>query len=168
MCENSKMFNIISRCFSFFNNTPPASWVAYITQGLLTCCSCLYYSPMGLQKPLIKLCDVRNESSSFVSEASNRSRFWLISEHKKSNLFRIELMFYCPIIGRFWFFSLILVRTLKFLFSGSYLLSFIVVGIAKSNTEGYTASILLSFMTPGHSFGFQILFIELKILFARI
>ena len=123
---------------------------------------------MGLQKPLIKICDVRNESSSFVSEASNRSRFWLISEHKKSNLFRIELMFYCPIIGRFWFFSLILVRTLKFLFSGSYLLSFIVVGIAKSNTEGYTASILLSFMTPGHSFGFQILFIELQILFARI
>ena len=42
--KNSKMFNITSRYFSFFNNKPPASWVALITRDFLTCYSCSYYS----------------------------------------------------------------------------------------------------------------------------
>ena len=42
--ENSKIFNITSKYFSFFNNTPPAWWVAHITRRFLTCYPCLYYS----------------------------------------------------------------------------------------------------------------------------
>ena len=41
--ENSKMSNITSKYFSFFNT---ASWVAHITRDFLTCYSCLYYSSM--------------------------------------------------------------------------------------------------------------------------
>ena len=44
--ENSKIFNITSKYFSFFNNKPPASWVAHITSDFLTCCPCSYYSFM--------------------------------------------------------------------------------------------------------------------------
>ena len=44
--ENSKMFNITSKYFSFFNNKPPASWVAHITRDFLTCYSSSYFSPM--------------------------------------------------------------------------------------------------------------------------
>ena len=38
--ENSKVFNITSKYFSFFNNKPPASWVAHTTRDFLTCHSC--------------------------------------------------------------------------------------------------------------------------------
>ena len=41
--ENSKMFNITSKHFSFFNNKPPESWAACITRDFLTCYSCSYY-----------------------------------------------------------------------------------------------------------------------------
>ena len=44
--ENSKMFNITSKYFTFFNNKPPTSWVTHITRGFLTCYSCSYYSSM--------------------------------------------------------------------------------------------------------------------------
>ena len=44
--ENSRMFIITSKYFSFFNNEPLASWVAHITRDFLTCYSCLYYSSM--------------------------------------------------------------------------------------------------------------------------
>ena len=44
--ENSKMFNITSKYFSFFNNKLPASWVAHITRDFLSCYSCSYYSSM--------------------------------------------------------------------------------------------------------------------------
>ena len=36
-CENSKMFNITSKHFSFFKNKPPANWVTHITRDFLTC-----------------------------------------------------------------------------------------------------------------------------------
>ena len=48
--ENSKIFNITSKYFSFFNNKPPASWVAHITRDFLTCYSTSYYSSMLLEK----------------------------------------------------------------------------------------------------------------------
>ena len=35
----SKMFNITSKYFSFFNNKPTASWVDHITRDFLTCYS---------------------------------------------------------------------------------------------------------------------------------
>ena len=95
------------------------------------------------------------------------SRLGFISEHKKWNLFRIELMFSCPVIGRFQFFSLTLFRTFKFLFSGWSTLLFIEVGTSESNTKGCSGSIFFLFMTPGHPFAFQKLFIELKRFFAR-
>ena len=41
--KNSKMFNITSKYFIFFNNDPPASSDAHITRDFLTCYSCLYY-----------------------------------------------------------------------------------------------------------------------------
>ena len=44
--ENSKIFNITSKYFSFFNNKPPANWVTHITRDFLTCYSCLHYSSM--------------------------------------------------------------------------------------------------------------------------
>ena len=40
--ENSKMFNITSKYFSFFNNKPSAGWVTHIARDFLTCYSCLY------------------------------------------------------------------------------------------------------------------------------
>ena len=40
--KNSKMFNIISKYFTFFNNKLPASWVAHITRDFLRCYSCSY------------------------------------------------------------------------------------------------------------------------------
>ena len=47
--ENSKMFNITSKYFSFLNhNKPPESLVAHITRDFLTCYSCLYYNLMLL------------------------------------------------------------------------------------------------------------------------
>ena len=42
--ENSKMFNITSKYFSFFDNTLPASLVAHITRDFLTYYSCLKIS----------------------------------------------------------------------------------------------------------------------------
>ena len=40
------MFNITSKYFSFFSNSPPASWVAHIARDFFTCYSCSYYSSM--------------------------------------------------------------------------------------------------------------------------
>ena len=75
-------------------------------------------------------------------------RHGLISEHKKSNLFRKELIFSCPIIGWFQFFSLILIRAFKFIFSGWSTLLFIEVGISESNTKGCSSLILFPFKIP--------------------
>ena len=44
--ENSKIYNITSKYFSFFNNKPPGCWVVHITRDFLTCYSCSYYSSM--------------------------------------------------------------------------------------------------------------------------
>ena len=44
--ENSQMFNITSKCFSFLNNKPNVSWVAHITRDFLTCYFCSCYSSM--------------------------------------------------------------------------------------------------------------------------
>ena len=63
-------------------------------------------------------------------------------------------MFSYPIIGRFWFFSLILVRAFKVLFSGWSALLFIEVGISESNTKGWSGSILFSFEIPDYLFAF--------------
>ena len=41
------MFNITSKCFSFFNNKPPATWVAHITRDFLACYSCSYYTVLN-------------------------------------------------------------------------------------------------------------------------
>ena len=74
-----------------------------------------------LKKPSlirVKNCAVGNESSSFVSEKNNMSRLGLISDHKKSNLFRLELMLSSPIVGGFGFSFFILVKAFKFYFSG--------------------------------------------------
>ena len=38
--ENSKMCNITSKYFRFFNNKPSAGWVAHITEDFLTCYFC--------------------------------------------------------------------------------------------------------------------------------
>ena len=42
--ENSKMFNVTSKYFSFFDNTLPASLVTHITRDFLTYYSCLKIS----------------------------------------------------------------------------------------------------------------------------
>ena len=34
--DNTKMFNINSKYFSFFNSKPPANWDAHITKDFLT------------------------------------------------------------------------------------------------------------------------------------
>ena len=46
--EILKIFNIISKYFSFFNNKPPASLVACTARGFLTFYSYSYYSSMGI------------------------------------------------------------------------------------------------------------------------
>ena len=76
-------------------------------------------------------------------------------------------MFSCSIIDRFRFFSLILVRAFKFLFSGWPTLLFIEVGISESNTKWCSGSILFWFKIPGHPFAFQKLFIEFTRFFTR-
>lgn len=76
-------------------------------------------------------------------------------------------MFSFPIIKSFPFFSLILVSGIKFLFPGWSLLLLTEVHLPESNTEGYSDSILLPAMIPGHPFTFQKLFMKLKIFFAR-
>ena len=40
--DNSKMFNITSKYFSFFNNKPIASSIAHIAKDFLTCYYCSY------------------------------------------------------------------------------------------------------------------------------
>ena len=44
--KNSKILNIISKYFSIFSNTLPATWVVHITRNFLIFYSCLYYSTM--------------------------------------------------------------------------------------------------------------------------
>ena len=46
ICIQQSSLYIFLQCFSFSNNTPPESWVAYITRGFLTWYSCLYHSSM--------------------------------------------------------------------------------------------------------------------------
>ena len=41
-----KILNIISKYFSIFSNTLPATWVVHITRNFLIFYSCLYYSTM--------------------------------------------------------------------------------------------------------------------------
>ena len=50
------MFNITSKYFSFFNNKPPAGWVAHITRNFLTCYSCSYSSS------LVWLCKLKKKT----------------------------------------------------------------------------------------------------------
>ena len=57
--ENSKMSSITSKHFSFFNNKPPASWVAHITRDFLTCYSCSYYSSMSLWWSSHQWCSIK-------------------------------------------------------------------------------------------------------------
>ena len=45
--ENSKMFNITSKYFRFFDNTSPANGFTHITRDFLTCYSRLYHGSMG-------------------------------------------------------------------------------------------------------------------------
>ena len=105
-----------------------------------------------------------NHQVSFLNHVVGRDLF---QNKKKSNLFRIELMFSCPIIGWFWFLSLILVRSFKFFLPGSCTQLFIDVGISESTTKECSGSILFSFIVPGRPFAFQKLFIELKRFFTK-
>ena len=41
--KNKKMFNMASKYFSLFNNTPPASWAAQITRDFLIYYTCSDY-----------------------------------------------------------------------------------------------------------------------------
>ena len=68
--ENSKMFNITSKYFSFFNNKPPASWVVHITRDFLACYSCSNYSSMPL---LICYFDIK-----YVIKHSSDYRFFIL------------------------------------------------------------------------------------------
>ena len=54
-CENSKMFSITSKYFSFFNNKHPVSWVARITRDSLTCYFYSYYISMLLHASIINI-----------------------------------------------------------------------------------------------------------------
>ena len=61
--ENSKMFNITSKYFSFFNSKPPESRLAHITRDFPTYYSCSYYSSMErrnkeLFNPLAKIISI--------------------------------------------------------------------------------------------------------------
>ena len=54
--KKSNMFNITSKYFCFFNNTPPAKWVVHITRDFLTYYSCSYYSSMPYIVLLLEWC----------------------------------------------------------------------------------------------------------------
>ena len=104
-----------------------------------------------------------NESSSFVSETSNRSKLGLILEYKNSNLFRIELIFSCSIIRQFRFWSVIFWSgLLNFFFqdgSRYYLLRWAFQKqILKDAQVQYSFQVVI----PAHPFAFQKFFIELK------
>ena len=73
--ENSKVFDINSNYFSFFNNKPPASWVSHVTGDFLTCCSCSYYSSIiqHEKKMLNEMLDAF--APSFISNYSQKLYF---------------------------------------------------------------------------------------------
>ena len=75
--ENSKMFNITSTYFSFFNNKPPVSWVVHITRDFLTCYSCSYYSSM-----VTRLCTLHivNRLHTFLEVVNFYRRWWLLKK----------------------------------------------------------------------------------------
>ena len=60
------------------------------------------FSLWGLKNPSTKNCGEGNDSSIFISDTSNMSKWLLVSDSRKFNLFLIEFLFSCPII----FFSL--------------------------------------------------------------
>ena len=68
--ENSKMFNITSKYFSFFNNKPTARWVAHITKDFLTCYSRSYYRSMILPN---HVADIYIKLKSITSKLHNTS-----------------------------------------------------------------------------------------------
>ena len=51
--ENSKILTL--KYFSFFNNKPPASWVAHITRDFLTCYFCSYYISMASRSEILEI-----------------------------------------------------------------------------------------------------------------
>ena len=71
ICENSIMFRITSKYFSFFQNKPLASWSAHITRDVLTYYSCSYYSSM---LPWVKT----QQQTHCVKSFQIRSFFWSV------------------------------------------------------------------------------------------
>ena len=77
----SKNFNITSKYFCIFNNTPPANWVAHITRDIVTCYFCSYFSSMvasrflKLSKMIFLISEnyklISNHKSLFKSTAKN-------------------------------------------------------------------------------------------------
>ena len=69
--EKSKMFDITSKYFTFFKNTPPATWVAHTTRNFITCYSCSYYSFM------------MEGNRKFMAQKTEKSSLWVKEKSKE-------------------------------------------------------------------------------------
>ena len=80
--ENTKIFNITSKYFSFFNNKPPVGWVAHIARDFLTCYSYLYYSSMHPAK-VDRLVNEKNTAflENHINLANYCCTFWPLKAH---------------------------------------------------------------------------------------
>ena len=126
----------------------------------------------GLAKPFSENWAVGKESSNFVSDKSSISKYSLIWELRKPNLFRNELIFSCPIIGRFKLFLLnfsrfdsdVPLRLLSILFKGSQVFSLGTMESGFNDFEGCSGSHSL---LPEHPLTYHNDFIFSTKLFAR-
>ena len=105
--ENSKIFNITSQYFSFFNKKPPASRVAHITRDFLICYSCSHYSAMAkLSCRHLKYSNTVNDRSCpLVAYLKAEILGWTLKEKN-------EFTFYLFFIYLFFLFIYFFIKTL--------------------------------------------------------
>ena len=81
--QNSKMFNISSKYFSFFNNKPPARWATHTRRDILTCYSCSHYSSMVRTNIITRSVKLRENTNFLVV---NHKKYGIRCKNKE-NLF---------------------------------------------------------------------------------
>ena len=130
--ENSKMFNITLKYFSFFNNKPPASWVTHIKRDFLTCYFCLYYSSMVEQIKDKKVCHFLDQRSA-ISYARTQKQ---LPPHLLScTVWKKKFLVKCK-SEQFYLFFLLLVLSLLFFFFNILKVNFFTIFLCAHTSRG--------------------------------